>query len=74
MKTDLHTIKDTFVLGYDAYEESYLRADEVFNMSKGKMYTAQQLRILKDRGQPAEHFNIIALFNRSLMGLSLIHI
>lgn len=68
MKTDLQTIKDTFQLGYDTYENSYRRADEVYAMSKGKMYTQQQLRILKDRGQPAEHFNVLALFNRSLQG------
>ena len=68
MKTDLQTIKETFQMGYDAYENSYKRADEIVAMSKGKMYTAKQLRILAERGQPAEHFNVIALFNRSLQG------
>ncbi len=68
MKTDLQTIKDTFQMGYETYEESYRRADEVSAMAKGKMYTAKQLQILKDRGQPAEYFNVITLFNRSLQG------
>lgn len=68
MKTDLDTIRESFEQWYEAYDDSYRRADEVVRMSKGKMYTQEQLSILRDRGQPAEHFNIIALFNRSLQG------
>jgi len=68
MNTDLHTIRESFKLGYNAYEQSYKEYDEVKNMYDGAMYNRSQLAILLERGQPAEYFNVIQMFSRSLQG------
>jgi len=68
MKTDLNTLRESFKMGYDAYEGSYAEADEVIKMSEGAMYNRTQLSILLDRGQPAEYFNVIQMFSRALQG------
>lgn len=68
MNTDLHTIRESFKLGYDAYLKSYREYDEVRSMYEGEMYNRQQLATLLDRGQPAEYFNVIQMFSRSLQG------
>jgi len=68
MKTDILTLKDTFKLGYDAYEDSRKEANEVQDMYHNRQYTTEQLNILTNRGQPAETFNVIKLFARMLLG------
>jgi len=68
MKVDLQTLKDTFKIGYEAYYESRVEADEVVNMFHNRQYTESQLAELANRGQPAETFNIIKLFGRLLLG------
>lgn len=68
MKTDLQTLKDTFKISFDVYEESRNEASEVVNMFHNRQYTDSQLAELDNRGQPAETFNIIKLFGRLLLG------
>lgn len=68
MKTDLQTIKDTFKFSFEAYEASRIEAQEVEDLFHNKQYTESQLAIMRDRGQPAETFNIIKLFGRLLLG------
>lgn len=61
-------LKDTFKIGYTAFEESRIEAQTVWDMYHNRHYTADQLAILANRGQPAETFNVIKLFTRMLMG------
>lgn len=68
MKTDLETLKDSFWLGYDSYEESRVEADEVWNMYHNRQWSSDALNKLASRGQPAETFNVIKLFARMLVG------
>jgi hypothetical protein len=68
MKTDLETLKDSFHMGYEAYWESRVEADEIWNMYHNRQWTQDQLAILENRGQPKETFNIIKLFARMLVG------
>lgn len=68
MKTDIETLKDTFHMGYDAYFDSRVEADEVWNMYHNRQWTADQINILESRGQPKETFNVIKLFSRMLVG------
>jgi len=68
MKTDIETLKDSFKIGYDAYEMSIEEANTVENMYHNRQYTDDQLAILSNRGQPAETFNVIKLFARMLVG------
>lgn len=68
MKTDIETLKDTFHMGYDAYFDSRVEADEVWNMYHNRQWTLDQLNILETRGQPKETFNVVKLFARMLVG------
>jgi hypothetical protein len=66
--TSAEYLKDTFKIGYDAYEDSRLEAKAVWDLYHNRHYTQGQLDILTNRGQPAETFNIVKLFARMLLG------
>lgn len=68
MKAKIEDIRDTFEYGYTEYKPSRDEADAVWELFHNRHYTSQQLATLKDRGQPAETFNIIKLFARMLTG------
>lgn len=61
-------LKDTFKIGYEAYDASRIEAKAVWDMYHNRHYTQGQLDILTNRGQPAETFNVIKLFARMLLG------
>jgi len=65
---DTKYLKDTFKIGYEAFEDSREEAKDVWNLYHNRHYTATQLNTLNTRGQPAETFNIIKLFTRMLLG------
>jgi len=68
MNGSIEDLQDTFKIGYEQYEESRDEATEVWNMYHNRQYTQAQLQVLRDRGQPAETFNVIKLFARMLLG------
>ena len=68
MKIDIKTLRDTFQIGYDAYLESRIQANEVEDLYHNRQYTSEQINILDNRGQPKETFNVIKLFSRQLIG------
>lgn len=68
MKTDIETLQDTFKISYDAFEESRNEALLVLDFYHNRHYTADQLATLKERGQPAETFNVIKMFANLLIG------
>lgn len=61
-------LKDSFRIGYSEFEGSYIEAEEVHNMYHNRQWTADQLAVLGNRGQPKETFNVIKLFARMLVG------
>jgi len=68
MKATIQDLKDTFKIGYEAFEPSRKEANELWDMFHNRQYTPEQLNILAARGQPAETFNVIKLFARLLVG------
>lgn len=68
MKATIEDLRDSFKVGYEAYEESKKEANEVWDLYHNRQYTLDQLAILSNRGQPAETFNVIKLFARMLVG------
>lgn len=68
MKVDIETLKDTFELGYAEFEESRKEAAEVYDLYHNRHYNRQQLALLKNRGQPAETFNVIKMLARMYVG------
>lgn len=68
MKATIEDLQDSFKIAHEAYEDSRAEARELVNMYHNRQYTESQLRVLEDRGQPAETFNIIKLFSRTLIG------
>jgi hypothetical protein len=68
MQANIEDLRESFKIGYDAFEDSRKEANEVWDLYHNKHYTADQLAILERRGQPAETFNIIKLFARLLVG------
>jgi len=68
MKTDLETLKDSFKLGYETFEDSRKEAAKVLDYYHNRQYNTQQKAILENRGQPAETFNVVKLFGRMVQG------
>jgi len=68
MKTDIESLKNSFQIGYDIFEESRDEAAEVWNLFHNRQYTTDQINTLANRGQPVETFNIVKLFARMLLG------
>lgn len=68
MKATITDLKDSFKIGYEAFDASRKEADEVWNLYHNRHFTREQLEILARRGQPAETFNVVKLFARMLVG------
>jgi len=68
MKTDIETLKDSFWLGYDMYQDSRREMSEVTDMYHNRQWSAEHLALLERRGQPKETFNVIKMFARLLVG------
>lgn len=68
MKATIQDLKDTFKIGYEAFEAARREANEVWDLYHNRQYTIEQINILQRRGQPAETFNVIKLFARMLIG------
>lgn len=61
-------LRDTFKIGYEAYETSRAEARVVYDLFHNRHYTPEQLNILATRGQPAETFNVVKMFTRIFLG------
>lgn len=68
MKATLQDLKDSFKIGYEAYEASRKEANDIWDLYHNRHYTQEQLAVLERRGQPAETFNVVKLFARMLVG------
>ncbi len=68
MKATIEDLKDSFKVGYEAYEPSRKEADMIWDLYHNRQYTDEQRAVLSNRGQPAETFNVIKLFARMLVG------
>ena len=68
MKVDIQTLKDTFKISYESFEESRKEAIQILDLYHNRHYTSSQKSVLELRGQPQETFNIIKLFARMLLG------
>lgn len=68
MKVDIKTLKDTFELGYQEFEESRKEAAEVYDLYHNRHYNRSQIAELKNRGQPIETFNVIKMLSRMFVG------
>lgn len=68
MKATIEDLRDTFKVGYEAYEPSRKEADAIWDLYHNRHYTAEQLAILANRGQPAETFNVVKMYARMLVG------
>lgn len=68
MKATIEDLRDSFKVGYEAFDSSRKEAAEVRDLYHNRHFTAEQLNVLAKRGQPAETFNVIKLFARMLVG------
>ena len=68
MKATIEDLRDSFKVGYEAFEASRKEANEVWDLYHNRHYTREQLAILERRGQPAETFNVVKMFARMLVG------
>lgn len=66
--TSIEYLKDTFKIGYEAFESSREEAALVWDYYHNRQYTLEQKAILEQRGQPKETFNVVKLFSRMLLG------
>lgn len=68
MKATIQECKNTFKVGYEAFEDSRIESHTAWDLYHNRHYTAEQMAILANRGQPQETFNIIKTFARMLVG------
>lgn len=64
----LQHIRDTFTIGYECFEESRFEARQMSDLYHNRQFTTAQLAELRERGQPAETFNVIKMFSRMFIG------
>jgi hypothetical protein len=68
MEANIKDLKDSFKVGYEAYQDSRNESNETWDLYHNRHYTSEQLAILEARGQPAETFNVVKMFARMLVG------
>lgn len=68
MQATIEDLKDSFKVGYEAFEASRKEANDIWDLYHNRQYTQDQLTVLENRGQPAETFNVIKMFARMLVG------
>jgi hypothetical protein len=68
MEANVKDLRETFKVGYEAFEASRIEANTVWDLYHNRHYTADQLAVLESRGQPAETFNVVKMFARMLVG------
>lgn len=67
-KPTIQELKDSYEISRTVFGNSIEEANEVYDMFTNRQFTDAQLAALQLRGQPAETFNIIALFSRAING------
>ena len=68
MKTDIKSLQDQVKISHEQFEDSREEHRQVLDMYHNRQYTDDDLRILQNRSQPAETYNIVKLFGRLLVG------
>ncbi len=61
-------VRDTFHIGYNAYESSRIEAKLMWDTFHNRHYTDEELTTLAIRGQPPETFNVLKVFTRMILG------
>jgi hypothetical protein len=64
----LKLCQDYFEISKVKYEDSRQEALEVVDLYHNRQYTAKQLGVLAERGQPAETFNVVKMYSRMIRG------
>ena len=59
MKATIQECKDTFKIGYEAFEVSRKEANEVWNLYHNRHYTLDQLATLENHGQPKRRSTLL---------------
>lgn len=67
-RTSIEYLKDLFKIGTEAFKQSKEESLLTWDYYHNRQWTDAQLAILTNRGQPAETFNIVKLFARTLIG------
>lgn len=67
-RTDITYLRDTYKIGFEAYESSKAEARRCWDLYHNRHYTRDQLNLLNRRGQPKETFNVVKMFSRMLLG------
>tara|TARA_R110000851_G_scaffold14313_5_gene48503 strand:+ start:13281 stop:15107 length:1827 start_codon:yes stop_codon:yes gene_type:complete len=68
MQATIEDLRDSFKIGYEAFEASRKESNDIWDLYHNRHYTQDQLAVLERRGQPAETFNVVKLFARMLVG------
>ena len=68
MKKLLDYLEYTFETNFNASITNMCETATIVDRYHGKVWTDEQLQVLKDRGQPEEQFNVIAMFAHQLLG------
>ncbi len=64
----LQKCRDYYKISTEQYKETLLEGFETIDLYHNRQYTAAQLAVLAENGQPAETFNIIKMFSNVLIG------
>ena len=61
-------LKETLQYSMDTFTESQKEAQECRDMFSNRQYSAEQIAVLTNRGQPVETFNVILMMTRAITG------
>ncbi len=60
--------RDSYKISEEAYKNSIAEGREVINFYHNRQYTANQLKVLAENGQPAETFNVVKMMAHAMLG------
>lgn len=68
MRPDIDTLRDTFQIGYEAFQESRFESNQAHDFYHNRQFNVYEEAILRRRGQPIETFNIIKAYGNIITG------
>ncbi len=64
----LKACRDTYQFSNTQFEGSLNEGQETINLYHNRQWTTEQLDVLKERGQPAETYNVIKMLSNAILG------
>lgn len=70
MKPTIKDLKDSYSISITSYDSSRAEARHITNLYHNRQYSTAQVAALREKGQPAETFNVVKMLAHAIIGYS----